>query len=169
MKRVIFAIIAVFAIMGTQAADLKLTSGKTAALKDNASAVFVLDLTGTRWEEDNDFKEWCGKDYQIRIDKATNGFINGFNDSSKHLKISSDSDARYTIRIKVDNFVQRCPGIPCYIKIYGTLSIIDNGTGEELCKIQIDGISGRSDYSPDDRFRRSFDKLAKTVVKQFAK
>lgn len=169
MKRVIFTIIAALAFVGTQAADLKLTSGTTAALKDDATAVFVLDLTGTRWEEDDDFKEWCGKDYQIRIDKATNGFVDGFNDSSKHLRISLDSNAKYTIKIKVDNFVQRCPGIPCYIKIFGNLSLIDNTTGEELCKIQIDGISGRSDYSPDDRFRRSFDKLAKTVVKQFAK
>lgn len=168
MKKLLFVLSMLFIATSTFASDIKLISGNPQVLKEAAKATFFLDLKGTRWEDDDDFKEWCGKDYEVRIDKAKTGFITGFNEISKALKISEEGDTKYSIIVKVDNFVQRCPGIPCYIKIYGTIIIVDNATSQSVCQFQIKGLSGRSDYSPDDRFRRSFYKLARTLINQFS-
>lgn len=159
---------AMFAVFGF-AGGIKLISGNAQVLKEAASASFVLDLNGTRWEEDDDFKVWCGKDYEIRIEKSKTGFISGFNVNSRNMKISGGGNTKYSIIVKVNNFVQKCPGIPCYLRMYGTISIVDNNTSETICLLEIDGLKGGADYTPDDRFLKCFNKLAKTLVKQFSK
>jgi hypothetical protein len=84
------------------AGGVKVKEGKAAFFKENASAVVEFDFSETTWEEDEDFKTWCGDQYEKRLNAIQQSFVKSFNENSKGLKIvESGNDAKYKILIEV--------------------------------------------------------------------
>jgi hypothetical protein len=84
------------------AGGVKVKVGNASFLKENVSAIVEFDFTKTTWEEDEDFKAWCGDQYEKRITAMQQSFVVSFNENSKGLKIPESSDgAKYKIIIEV--------------------------------------------------------------------
>ena len=143
--------------------------GNIKCLKENASAVLVLDFSNARWENDEDFKQWCGNSYEERVAISTSEFTRSFNECNKGLKIvNKENNAKYKILIELNNFVRKVSGWGwgrAHIKIYGVLKIIDVASGKPVCTYDIDGVAGGNDYVETDRFAKSFEELGKELAK----
>ncbi len=137
--------------------------------KEDAKAVLNIDFSKTTWEEDENFKAWCGDTYDERVEASNTYFKKGFNEHSEGLKIvDSADDAKYEINITVNNFERKIAGWGwgrAHIKIYGKIQVVNKTTGETVYTFNINGISGGDDYVETDRFKKSFAELAEEFLK----
>lgn len=152
----------------TWAGSLK-GKGNVKCLKENESAVLAIDFSKVTWEKKEDFKQWCGEDYDKRVAISNSEFTRSFNENSKGLKIiETGNDAKYKMVIELVNFERKAAAFgwgSAHIKIYGTLKVIDAASGETVCTYTIDGVSGANDFVETDRFARSFSELGKQLTK----
>lgn len=151
----------------THAGNLKVTGNKS-VLKDKATADIVFDFSKTTWEKDETFRHYCkDNEYEERVSGMKQSFIKSYNKTSLGLRVGENAaDAKYKMVFRVDNFEQKMSGWGWgrfYIKVYGEIDIKDAATGESVCKIQIKGISANADYSQNDRFKESFEKIATLI------
>lgn len=164
MKRLFsFLLFAMLAITSVYAgSDLKTTKGNASIVRNSEATAFVeINLEGCRWEKKEDYKTWCGSEYETRSGAAVvAGFTSGFNNKTKGMKIVPTKDnAKYSIVFNVVN-MQRKQGMgmwgSCYIKLYGTIVITDLSTGEMVATIEVDGQSGDTDFNETDRIVKAF-------------
>ncbi len=145
------------------------SSGNTSVLKENAVAQIAFDFSGSRWEEDEDFKAYCGNAYDERVRIAHDSFVNTFNRMSKGLKISENAEGtKYKVVVKVLNFVQKMAMVGWgrfSIRIYANIEIQDTSNGNTICSFYAKGVSGGADYSQDERFNKSWGEMAKEILK----
>ena len=52
-----------------------------------------------------------------------------------------------------------------YIRVCGTITVVDNQTGEEVCEIEIDKLSGSASFVPNDRLASCFKTLGVKLAK----
>lgn len=169
MKKLLLTFLVLLCSAVMFAGPLKKTSGDEKCFSENATAVLSMDLSNTTFDKKQSFKTWCGKDYEERVSVSEKGFTESFNQNSKGLKIvDSESDAKYKIVIDVKNFQRKSASFGWgrfHVKIYGTLTVVDNATGETVCAYSIDGVSGGDDFNETERFEKSFSELGKVLLK----
>lgn len=139
---------------------IKVISGDKNLLNDVATALFVIDYDGTRWEEDDDYKDWCGKDYDERVKISVEAFKSSFNSVSNGLKITENDDAKYKIVFKISNLEQH-QGFKAawgqqYMAISGTISIIEISSNKTVCCFEVLKLKGTVDYAVSDRIKKAF-------------
>mgnify|MGYP004500188227 CR=1 FL=1 len=169
MKKIITTfLLLVVCVMTMSAKSLEVKEGSTAVLKENATAEFVLDLDHCTFERKQDFKAWCGKDYDVRVSLMKDFFPEYFNEYSKGLKIVTDNTpAKYKMVLHVDEFERKTQSIGALtacMKIHGELSVIEKETGKTVLKIEVH-LKGSYDYVETDRFTKAMKALAKQLPK----
>lgn len=152
----------------TWAGSLK-GKGNVKCLKENESAVLTIDFSKVTWEKKQDFKQWCGAEYDKRVEVSNSEFTKSFNENSKGVKIvEAGKEAKYKIVVELTNFERKTASFGwgrAHIKIYGTLSVVDAATGDTVCTYALDGVSGGDDFVETDRFAKSFAELGKQLSK----
>lgn len=170
MKKVLIAMAALLFTSASlfAAKPLKVADGSLAVLKENSTATWKIDLSKAVFENDGDFKEWCGDDYQDRVKIMNDTFFDSFNKYSKGLQLVNKGSAPYKLVFKVDKFERKQGGGMWgrfFIKVYGTIEILDATTGELALKLDVDGQPGDGDYVETDRFGKTMDWLCMGIFK----
>ena len=171
MKKFVLLVAAfVMAMTSFAKSDLKVKSGSMAWAKENAKVSVKFDFLSAKWDKEEDFKKWCGDDYETRVNKSLNGFIKGFNNKSKAAQATaSDDGAKYRIVVKIDNmdWRQSFSGMwgQFYALCWGMIEVTDIATGENVCTIEIDGANGDGDFTPNDRFTKCYEEVGETLAK----
>ena len=150
--------------------DVKVQSGSANVVKENATATFAIDFSNAVWENDGDFKTWCGKDYDERVNKSTYAFTTEFNEESKGMKIVNGGDAKYDIVVKVDKMEahQSANMVAMWGQkkffITGTVNITDKATGQNVCAITVKKYGDGKDFSDTDGIAKAFKGLGEKVA-----
>lgn len=158
------------ASMYCMAGGVKMKVGNASWLKENGSAIVEFDFTKTTWEEDEDFKTWCGDQYEKRIAAMKQSFVASFNENSKGLKISDSSDGvKYIISIEVRDLERHQAftgtwgqgkfSTTAYIKVF------DIASNQIVCEIDVDGFGSGKDYDYADGLSKCYKGLAKQLFK----
>ena len=164
MKRIILAIAAVLLTSASlfAAKPLKVTDGSLEVLKESSTATWKIDLSKAVFENDGDFKTWCGANYNERVKLMNDTFFSSFNKYSKGLKLVKSGSAPYKIVFKVDKFERKQGGGmwgSCYIQVYGSLEVINVKTKKVALKIDVNGQKGDTDFVETERFGKTMDWL----------
>lgn len=169
MKRIILTLMAVFICTLLPAKGLSVVSGSIAVLKENSTSTFELDLTNSTFERKENFKEWCGLDYDERVYLMKTTFPERFNEKTKGLRIvPNDEMAKYKIVLHISNFVRKLGafyGASAWIRIDGTLTITEVKSGKEVLKCSIEHFQGDQDFKETDRFPKVVKALAEKLHK----
>ncbi len=169
MKRfTLTAVLLLSAITVLTAKPLKVTKGDLSVLKEDATATWTIDLSEAVFEKSGDFKEWCEDEYETRVKLMDEAFFASFNDNSQGLKLVNEGKAPYKLIFKVKKFERKQgPGLwgSCYIRVFGTLSIINTETEETALELEVDGVKGDTDFVDTDRFPKTMDWLARDIFK----
>jgi hypothetical protein len=170
MKRIALTTIVLLlsAFSAFAAKPLKVTKGDLSVLKEDATATWTIDLTDAVFEKEGNFKDWCGEDYDTRVKLMDEAFFTSFNNNSKGLKLVNEGDAPYRLVFKVKEFERKQgPGMwgSCFIRVFGTLSILDAESGETALELEVDGVKGDTDFVETDRFPKTMDWLARDIFK----
>ena len=169
MKRItLTAVLLLSAITVLTAKPLKVTKGDLSVLKEDATATWKIDLSDAVFEKAGDFKEWCEDEYETRVKLMDEAFFASFNDNSQGLKLVNEGKAPYKLIFKVKKFERKqVPGLwgSCYIRVFGTLSIINTETEEIALELEVDGVKGDTDFVDTDRFPKTMDWLARDIFK----
>lgn len=169
MKKVLTLLLLAVSICAS-AANLKTVNGNASVLKTQGSATFECNFSSTTWEKKEDFKTWCGKDYDERVKIMTNAFIDSFNKNSKGLKIAtSDTNAAYKIVFDVVNMERHQAGFGTWGQgtffATGTLKVVEVQTGNVVCEIAVSKFGAGADYTYSDGMRKCYNGLGKAVAK----
>ena len=171
MRRLLLTtLVTVLTSMYCMAGGVKVKMGNASFLKENASAIVEFDFTKTTWEEDEDFKTWCGDQYEKRIAAMKQSFVASFNENSKGLKISDSSDGvKYIISIEVRDLERHQAftgtwgqgkfSTTAYIKVF------DIASNQIVCEIDVDGFGSGKDYDYADGLSKCYKGLAKQLFK----
>lgn len=172
MKRLLLAVCAI--LMSAYCfADkaVKVKQGSLECLQESSVAAIEFDFSKTTWEVKVDFKTWCGKDYDKRIELMKSGFVTTFNLSSSGMKIALDEaeSPKYKILFTVDDLARRPAlwGHPGQGKFYvsGKITVVDIATNETVCLLDVDKFGAGIDYTNDDGLMKCFSGLAKAIFK----
>lgn len=148
------------------AGNIKKTSGDTSVLHQKEPVSVVFDFDKTTWEDDEDFKAWCGSSYSERIDLMENSFIRVFNEGTKGLQAVDDLDSHYQMVIHINN-IERKQGLLFglfYIRIYGTCEIVDTHTKAVVYSAKFAKLGGDANYVESQRLGNAFEALAKEMT-----
>lgn len=169
-----FALMVMFACVATFAGNpLSVTNSKVELkkfLKEQASAVLVIDWSDAKYDNKKTAAEEFGDDYDFIKKDCAAKFIEGFNDKSKGVKLEKEKkDAAYKFVITVrnlDSFVNVMGfGPRTEAKMWGTLKIVDNANGETLAEVKIDEAEDGTDYVRREAFGKTFLLLGERVAK----
>lgn len=172
MKKIFIALLSLMCLstFAAKKSPVTIKSGSAEFLKKESIVNVIYDYTSARWEEDEDYKTWCdeGNDYEKRVQIGYDAFIEAFNVNNSILKAQKDAaGASITFNIKLTNLERKQgPGIwgSMFNRIYGEISVIDNATENEICKINIDGVRGDTDFNLYDRMYKCFAELGKHIA-----
>ncbi len=169
MKKTILTLMITFLMVNVFAGKgntVKLLSGNTDVLKENATAVLVMDYSETTWEEDQDYELWCGSDFEERVKLSTKAFEKRFNITSQGLKIKEGDDAKYKIVFKIIDLEQH-QSMSMWgrltMEVTGRIDIIDIATGNVVLSLQLTTIQGEADYATNDRIIKAFSNVAERL------
>ena len=171
MKKTLLTIMLAFLALNVFAGKgniVKLLSGSTDVFNENAVAVLEMDYNGTRWEEDDDYKEWSGSDYEERVRLSKDAFTQSFNATSRGLKIGTDEAAKYKIVFKVTNLEQhqdlrggKWGQMVMYVT--GQIDVVDIETGKNVLCLQLIEVRGFRDLIMTDRIKKAFSIVAERL------
>ena len=166
-KGFLFALLLCVTLSAFAAKPLKVISGKSSSLQDFATATVVFDYSETTWEGDESLQEYCGDDFEPRINRGYKEFVKEFNANSKNLKVVEGDDSEVIIRIVFKEFEQKQGASAWgrfFLRFYGTIEFVKRGTSEVVCSLEMDKLGGDADYSQDDRFAKAYAALAKELA-----
>lgn len=150
------------------AKPLKVKSGDLSFKQEAVIARLVMDYSNATWEGRQSYEEFCGEDYGSRVQQSAIAVMTGFNSFNPALKISLDEDAeaKYTITVRLAELERKMWDIASfYIRVQGTISVVNNETGEEVCSIEMKKLSGNASYVPDTRLFSCFQELGLSLAK----
>lgn len=146
---------------------LKVLSGDIGFLKEDAVAKVEMDYSQATWEKRSSYETFCGEEYEERVEQSKVAFISGFNSTSKTFKVAdTEQDTKYTMVVHVNYLERKVFDIAeFYIRINGTISVVNNETGEEVCQIEINKLAGSASYVPNVRLYSCFQTLGNKLAK----
>lgn len=168
MKKLLLVCLLTTLSVFSYALGVKVASGSTACLKEKANFVLEIDVTNAKWLDKEDFKTWCGPDFEERMSLMQNAFVASFNKNSKAAKmVDNTSDAKYKIVMKFSDFTRVLSGFPGQMRVIGDASIyiVEIATGKTVCTIDADKVNGGDDYVDNDRFVSLVENIAKKIAK----
>lgn len=171
MKKVLMIAAIIFncSLLGAAPA-LKVKSGKWVQVRsEEALAQVVFDYSKAMWEEDKTYESFCGETYEPRVEASINDFINSYNEGTTALKMTHNQEnAKYKLVFHIDN-LERKQGMSMwgrfYIRVYGTIEVIEVATNAAICEIVVKGHAGGDDFVPEDRLSKCFKSLAEKLLK----
>ncbi len=169
-KYLLLLLVIVLTSVNCMAGGVKVKEGKASFLKENASAIVEFDFSKTTWEEDEDFKTWCGDQYEKRKAVMQNAFVTSFNENSKGLKINSGAkDAKYKIVVEVKDLERHQSFTGMWgqgkISTTGYIKVFELSSNQIICDIYIDGYGSGKDFDITDGMEKCYKALAKEVTK----
>lgn len=174
MNKIILTLVVCFTatVYAMAGSDLKVTQGDKKFFK-TASGTAVMELIFDNATFDDKMplaqnEKFKDMDNVKKI--SAEAFKGEFNKKVKNVSVIDDvSSAKYkfTFNIsKMDQYFKVMGFIPSpATKVYGTLTITDNATGEVLVVINVDGADGGANPSPDGTIEDCFRDLAKQMAK----
>lgn len=165
MKKALLFLCALFACTIISAKGLKINNGSASFLKENATFSVVFDFSRTTWEKDEDFKTWCGKSYEERVNIMTNTFKKVLENSTS---LKYNSSPRYSITIEPTNFKRKQNGFAWgsyHIRMDGKIKITDTQTQQVICTVTIDNVGGSNSFDENSRFENCINDMAEEFVK----
>ena len=162
MRRLfLITLVTVLTSMYCMAGGVKVKMGNASFLKENVSAIVEFDFTKTTWEEDEDFKAWCGDQYEKRITAMQQSFVVSFNENSKGLKI------KIIIEVKDLERHQAFTGTWGQGKFSTTayIKVLEIASNQIVCEIDVDGFGSGKDYDYADGLGKCYKGLAKQLFK----
>lgn len=167
MKRILTLSALLLASVSLFAAKpLKLSAGSLDVLKENVTATVTIDLSQAMFENEKDFKSWCGDEYDTRVKIINDSFFEKFNKYSKGMQLVKE-DAPYQLLFEIKKFERKMGANfgQFSMKIDGTIQIVDKASGETVCQLDVDGVKGAADFVENDRFPKTMDTLCKEIFK----
>ena len=171
MKRLIIALIAAMVTLAASAVDpVKILSGSKAFLKENAKTTLLLNWDDAYWMDKGLMKkELSENEFKNYVNYAVENFINGFNSTSKKVKIDSipeKADYEMVLVInKIDYFFSVTSVPPGYkYTLWGTLTVL-NKDGGKVIEVEFDRFKGGRDFYKEDSFKKLFYSLGKSINK----
>lgn len=166
-KLFLFLITAFIAVTVNAASPLKIVFGTTSFLRTGTNAYVEMDFSNATWEKEETLKQHFQNEYDELINTSQSTFINAFNSSSNQLKfVGKEEKPQYKIVIKFDNLHATVGGFyRKYVRVWGTATIIDLSSNEEVCIIKITKLDGDGDYVTKEATWKSFKKLGELLAK----
>ena len=153
MKKFILSLICLLVSSFLFAANpLKIAKGEVPRFKKGDIAFFELDLSDTTWEEKETFKKHF-ENYDRLETRIFEVFCSTYNKYSPTIRISDEGNPNYKFVFHPVDFYCTVDGafFKKNTRVWGTLSILEMGSGEDLCIIQIIGFpSYQADYVEAD-------------------
>lgn len=149
---------------------LKVKSGKWAQVKSESALTYVeFDYSKAMWEEDKTYESFCGDTYGARVTASITDFVDSYNLGTSGLKMTIDQEAaKYKLVFHIDN-LERKQGMTMwgrfFIRVYGTIEVVDLATDTPICEIIVKGHAGGDDFVPEDRLSKCFKSLAEKLLK----
>ncbi len=170
MKKIglVLASLWMVAAMGYAKKSMTVTSGDICSLlRADTTVAVMFDYSHTRWEQEESYKDYCGDDYQVRVDNSLTTFVEAFNRTGKSLRATESGMAAYRMVVVVDNLEQKQGMVMwgrMYIRLTGSIQVFDVATGEQVLSVAVQNLAGDIDFVPNDRLNKCFDKLATQLV-----
>ena len=158
------ALMTVFAFAG----GIKVSQGKASFMKNEGTVNVVFNWKDAMWNNEKPVKEQWNDEYDAYVEKGEAFFIEGFNKTSKKVKIVKDTSADYVMTVNFSNFdrfysvMSLVPGNKH--KIWGEIVVTDKRTGEVICKYLVDEFKGGRDFSIFDSFTESMTDLGSELA-----
>ena len=172
MKNILSTIILSLLCITTYA-DINTISGNWSFLNEETTAIVAFDYSEATWEDESYYEQWCGDDFEQRVQLGYGSFILGFNNESSKLKIKQeDSSAKYRITVKINKLEESHGSLMkgglwgrYYISCFGTIIVEEISTGEVVCTAIIEDEEGEQDLMIEDRLAKCFNALGKATAK----
>ena len=165
MRKTFICFILFFITNSVFAGSGKITiiNGNKDVLTENAYAMLVIDNSKALWEGES-YKQFCGNDYQERVDGSYKAFMNNFNATSNGLQITTSDNVKYKIFIDVHKYLRKLRSFyRGEVMVWCTIYITDIETGKECLKIEIERSGGDSDYAIHEGIFKCFSAIAKRI------
>lgn len=171
MKKIILLSILTFipfVLISAKKSPLKITEGDICPLlTESSEAILEIDYSNTTWEEDEDYKSFCGEDYDIRVLNSKNVFTNSFNALSTGIRINNDSETpKYKIILKpidLERSLNLFTGQASII-LTASVEIINISSNDLVLQVNIKEYEGDCDYVPNDRLDKCFSGVATELI-----
>lgn len=163
-KRVLLGLILIQLSICASARGLKKVSGSLEILKEKADVTMTLNLEDATWEEDETFEEYCEDEYQERVQLLNKSWKSCFKKHSTGLTPSDDAP-KYSAKLTITNFEQKQGSNwgRMRIALYGTMTISELSSGNDVLVMKLDGFCGSSDYNQNDRLVKAVDELCEKL------
>ena len=158
------------------AKPLKVSKGSLDVFKQDITATYVIDLSQTQFvnngifakEKPEDFRAWCGDNYDERVQLMETAFFDTFNVYSPGMELVSEGEAPYQVVLKVDTF-ERAQGSgrlgSRYISIFGTLCVLEAETGDIVLEVNINDQKGEEDLEETPRFPKTMKRFCRDLFR----
>ena len=158
------------------AKPLKVTKGSLSVFKEDASALWTIDLSEAQavkngiFAKENlgDFQTVCGEDYPEYVSIMNEAFYDAFNIYCPAMELVKEGDAPYRVILKLDKFERTQGSGPLgsyYISLYGMLSVVDTATGDVALEVKINGVKGDEDFAEGPRIPTAMTHLCRDLFK----
>lgn len=169
MKKILMLLSVMIISLVANAVDIKVVSGKASFMKQEGSAVVLFNWDGAKYDNKESLKDYWKEDYDKYLSEGKKKFIEGFNSSSKKVKLGETDDAGYIFTVEVTNidyFFSAMSLVPGHKhRIWCTITITEKATGNEVCKADVKEFKGGRDFSKFDSFTEMMLDLGKQVGK----
>ena len=160
---VLLASICAFASNG-----IVVSEGNTAFLRESVSANVVFHWDKGTWDVTHPLTDHWGSEFERMTSLAESFFVDGFNDTSKKLRIT-DRPGKYRLEVSITNlscFSSPLPFLTGYRhRVSGNVTVVDNNTGTTVCVIFIDSFVGGRDTDFNDSYTECMEDLGKGIAK----
>lgn len=174
MRKAFFTMIAMLACVASFAGSpLSVVNSRVALKKfmaEKASAGLVIDWSDAKYDNRKTAAAEFGDDYEFIQTDCADKFIEGFNTKSKGIKLEKgkeDAVYKFIIMIRnLDSFINVMGfGPRTEAKVWGTMKIVDNASGDTIAEINIDEAEDGTDYVRRESFGKTFLLLGARVAK----
>ena len=168
MKRLYLTFCVAMFTLFAFAGGIKVSQGKTSFMKSDGTISVVFNWNDAQWNNEKPVKEQWNDEYQSYVNEGEACFIEGFNKSSKKVKIVKGDASDYIMTVNFSNFdkffsaMSIVPGNKH--KIWAEITVTDRKTGEVICKYNVKEFKGGRDFSVFDSFKESMEDLGSELA-----
>ena len=145
-----------------------ITEGTTSFLREYETANVVFNWNEATWDITLPLSEHWGSNNDSMKAAGKRYFVDGFNDTSKKLRINDNSGCKYRIEVHITNlsyFTSPLPFLTGYRhRVSGSITVVANATNETVCVIFVDSFVGGRDTDFNDSYTECMEDLGKKLA-----
>ena len=175
-KALLVSILLISSLPMFAAKPFKVTKGSLNVFKQDVTATWTIDLSDAQFvnngifakEKPEDFRTWCGEDYDERVQLMETSFFDTFNVFSPGMELVDAEEAPYKVFFEVDTFERAQGSGPLgsrYISLYGTLRVVDVATGDVELELKVTDAKGEEDFEETPRFPKSMKRFCRDLFR----